>query len=342
MLIFVGLGLDVNTITTEAYEMIKTAENIYFERYTSPPIPYNEYKFDFKYTEVGRDFIENGEKILNEAKNKTVALLSYGNSMFATTHMDLKMRAEKLGIKTIILHNSSILTALPGETGLHSYKFGRVTTLMTKTKIAPLSVYDIILKNLLAELHTLILLEYNIDEGIYIKPNESLNQLLSLELEQKKQVFTKSSFIIIASRIGMKKQEIQAGLVKDLIKNEYDKPPYCIIIPSKLHFTEIESLELIFKINKNNISDNSHNVKSTSLDMLNRYIPKTKSTLNKIKQITKNEQKYDELFKNINAYIEDAERFKNEERFELSILSIGYAEGLIDALVFLGEIEIKW
>ena len=213
---------------------------------------------------------------------------------------------------------------------------------MTKTKIAPLSVYDIILKNLLAELHTLILLEYNIDEGIYIKPNESLNQLLSLELEQKKQVFTESSFIIIASRIGMKKQEIQAGLVKDLINIEYDKPPYCIIIPSKLHFTEIESLELIFNINRNNILDNSHNVKSTSLDMLNRYIPKTKSTLNKIKQITKNEQKYNELFKNINAYIEDAERFKNEERFELAILSIGYAEGLIDALVFLGEIDIKW
>ena len=34
--------------------------------------------------------------------------------------------------------------------------------------------------------------------------------------------------------------------------------------------------------------------------------------------------------------------FGDQEKLELAILSIGYAEGLIDALIFLGEIELEW
>lgn len=342
MLIFAGLGLNEDTITDEINEKIKNAKKIYFERYTSPPIPYNDYKFNFEYEQIGRDFVENGDKILEQSKNETVVLLTYGNPMIATTHMDLRIRAEKLGIKTIILHNSSILSVLPGETGLHSYKFGRTTTLMTKSKIAPLSVYDVIFRNLLSELHSIILLEYNLDENIYLKPNDALKQLLEIEKEQKKQVFSELSLVIVASRVGMKKQNIHCDSVKNLINKEYHKPPHCIIIPSKLHFTEIEALEVIFKIKKETITDNSYKIKSTSIDMLERYIPKVQNALNKINNILENNKKYDDLIKNIDAYIEDAKRFKNEERFELAILSIGYAEGLIDSLIFLGEIELKW
>ena len=76
--------------------------------------------------------------------------------------------------------------------------------------------------------------------------------------------------------------------------------------------------------------------------MLDKYIPKTINTLEKIKKMSKNNNRYNNLFKNIEAYIDDSERFKNEGRFELAILSIGYAEGLIDSLIFLGEIELEW
>ena len=74
--------------------------------------------------------------------------------------------------------------------------------------------------------------------------------------------------------------------------------------------------------------------------MLEKNIPKAKITLEKIKEMTDNNVRYRDLFKNIEAYIEDSERFRDEERFELAILSIGYAEGLIDALIFLGEVEL--
>ena len=36
------------------------------------------------------------------------------------------------------------------------------------------------------------------------------------------------------------------------------------------------------------------------------------------------------------------ERFYNEGKDELAILSIGYAEGLLDALRMIGELKIEW
>ena len=76
--------------------------------------------------------------------------------------------------------------------------------------------------------------------------------------------------------------------------------------------------------------------------MLEKYIPKARITLEKIRKMTNNDTKYTDLFKNIEAYIDDSERFREEERLELAILSIGYAEGLIDSLIFLGEVELEW
>ena len=43
--------------------------------------------------------------------------------------------------------------------------------------------------------------------------------------------------------------------------------------------------------------------------MLDKYIPKTINTLEKIKEMTKNNNRYNDLFKNIEAYIDDSERF---------------------------------
>jgi diphthine synthase len=42
----------------------------------------------------------------------------------------------------------------------------------------------------------------------------------------------------------------------------------------------------------------------------------------------------DNVLENAEYYLLDAERFFNQNKLELGILSIGYAEGLIDALRF--------
>jgi diphthine synthase len=41
-----------------------------------------------------------------------------------------------------------------------------------------------------------------------------------------------------------------------------------------------------------------------------------------------------EVLNNAEYYIDDAERFLRQGKLELAVLSIGYAEGLIDALRF--------
>ena len=66
--------------------------------------------------------------ILEEAKTKEVAVLVVGDAFSATTHMDLYLRAKKLGIKTRIIHNASVLTAI-GVTGIQLYNFGKTTSI---------------------------------------------------------------------------------------------------------------------------------------------------------------------------------------------------------------------
>jgi hypothetical protein len=42
------------------------------------------------------------------------------------------------------------------------------------------------------------------------------------------------------------------------------------------------------------------------------------------------------------AYLEDAKYFKNEGKFEVSLTSVAYCEGLLDALRLLGVVKFEW
>ena len=340
MLIFAGLGINEwKTITIELIDILKNSDKVYLEKYTSPINITKEYKTKYKIIEVNRDFIETGTTILNEAKNKNIILLSYGDPMIATTHMDLRLRAEELGIKTKILHNSSIASVLPGETGLHSYKFGKTVSLMREHKLAPLSVYYSIHNNLVSKLHSIVLLEFNNEKNEYLDPKKAIQLLKNTEKEQKRNVLTNKSIIIIASRLGTKNQSLKAGQIKELINEKYKEPPHSIIIPGELHFTEEDALKTILKVKNKNLNNNSKKTISISSQMLEKYIPKTRQTLMKMKILTKESKKYQELLNNAEAYIIDSEKFKKGDKIELAILSIGYAEGLLDSLEFLKEIR---
>ena len=243
MLIFAGTGLSVNSLTNEIKTEITKCDSIYFETYTSP-IDDLLQEFNFNFVEVSREFVEDGKKILNDAETKNIMLLCYGDPMIATTHMELRNRAIDRGIETKIFHNSSIITAIPGETGLHSYKFGRTVTETRFSDPSSLYVYYSIHGNLVNKLHTIILLEYDKQSNFFIKPNDALQNILAREAEQKKCVCTKDTFVIICSRMGLQNPRIYGGKVTDVIKQDFGNPPHCIILVSELHFTEIESLSM--------------------------------------------------------------------------------------------------
>ncbi len=42
------------------------------------------------------------------------------------------------------------------------------------------------------------------------------------------------------------------------------------------------------------------------------------------------------------AYLKDAKYYRDRKRFEVSLASVAYCEGLLDALKLLGAVKFKW
>ena len=84
-------------------------------------------------------------------------------------------------------------------------------------------------------------------------------------------------------------------------------------------------------------ADNSQSVKRISVQMVERYAPKAKQAVQQMRDIVRQNAGSKGMFEvldNAEYYITDAERFLRQAKFELAVLSIGYAEGLVDSLRF--------
>lgn len=69
---------------------------------------------------------------------------------------------------------------------------------------------------------------------------------------------------------------------------------------------------------------------------------KTVKTLQRIKgALTINETCVDEILSYVTAYLEDAKYFRTQKKFETSLTSIAYCEGLLDALKLIGAVNIQ-
>jgi len=335
MLWIAGLGLSgIESISIETQKLLKNADIVYLEQFTSPVTKLESNKIkklvkgEFKIAK--RWMVEDGKEILKNSKKKNVVLLSYGDPYIATTHIELRTRAIQEKIKTKTIHAASSITALVGECGLHYYKIGRIVTVMKdpKTLTTP---YYVTYSNALAGNHTVLLLEYNQDEEFFLEPVNALSDLLSTEKEQKRKIISPSTFVIIASRIGFKNQAITAGKISNLIEKNFGKPPHTIIIPGQLHFTESNALK-VFVNCIDEPFDNSKNIKKISEQMLEKYVPMIRKAVEEIAPHYKNSKEFQEVLENAELYIQDAEKFLEQGKDEVAVLSIGYADGLVDAL----------
>lgn len=253
MLILIGLGLfDEKDLTLRGIKQAKQADKVYIELYTSKwhGNLKNLEKMIGKQIEVltRKDLEENSAKILEQAKQQTIAIFVQGDALVQTTHIALVQDAKKLGIETKLIHNASIISAV-AETGLHPQKFGPYSTIpfpeKTKGRL-PESVYEIIKMNKTRGLHTLCLLDVIAEESKYMSANEAMQILLNLERKRKDGVFTENTEVIVFARAGSEKRQIVYGKVKDLVKKDFGKPPMVLIIPGLLHFTEKEVLSLLY------------------------------------------------------------------------------------------------
>lgn len=234
MLYLIGLGLNVDGISKYALEVVKRCKKVYVENYT----------VDFPYTmiELGevigkklipadREFVENFGMI-DEAQKMDVALLIYGSPLTATTHISLIQEAKKSGLRYKIIYNASILDAV-AETGLQLYKFGKIASMPAwKKSYEPDSFMEIVHENQSMKAHTLILIDIGLEFSDAIKQLKIAAKNHNIKLKK----------IIVCQALGTKHRKIMYRGIEEFEKFSGVKKPYCIIIPSKLHFVENEFL----------------------------------------------------------------------------------------------------
>ena len=335
MLWFVGLGISgISELSDNTISVIKNADTVYLESFTSPISETEKEQLanmcDGEFKIAKRWLVEDGNEILENAKKREVVLISYGDPYIATTHLELKTRAVTDKIETKTIHSSSIVSSLIGEIGLQYYKVGKILTIMNDPK-SMITPYNTISNNLLSKMHSVILLEYNEDKSFFLAPQDALSLLLDAEKIQNGKIISLDTFAIIASRIGKSDQNITSGKISNLIKKEFGNPPHTIIIPGSLHFTESNAVKIVTDCIDEPF-DNSANVKDISEQMIEKYVPMVREALEEIKPHYENLKEYEDVLINAKLYIDDAENFLKEGKKEYAVLSIGYADGLVDAL----------
>ena len=237
-LYLIGTGMNKKSIGADALEILKSCEIIYLENYTVD-FPYTieelQESLDLRIEALDRSAVE-GLEFLDEAKKKDVALIVYGDALSATTHITIVGECQKRGIEYKIFHNASILVAI-SETGLQLYKFGKTASMPNWKEHTnkPTSFMNYIKENQSIKAHTLILTDIGLEIRDAITQLQESSEKENVEIPKK---------IIACSNAGTENQKIFYDTL-DNLKGKEIPMPFCLIIPTELHFIELEALEAI-------------------------------------------------------------------------------------------------
>lgn len=241
MLILAGLGIsDEKGITIEELEVAKKSDYVFIELYTNIWLGNveNLERMIGKEVKVLRrsDLEEGSEKIVSLAKDKKVVIFVPGDPLVATTHSSLIAECMKRKVDFKVIHNSSIISAIC-ETGLHSYKFGPSITIPLKERAKFVgSVIDVIKQNKGRGLHTLCLLDIDLESNKLLGVGEAVKFLI------ESGVVNDGEKIVVASCLGSDRRKILWREARYLIDAIVELPAV-IVVPGDLHFSEREILE---------------------------------------------------------------------------------------------------
>ncbi|PSH01484.1 MAG: diphthine synthase [Nanohaloarchaea archaeon QH_8_44_6] len=231
MLYLIGLGLDNGEITQKGLRALEDVDRAFVEFYTNTEnisLEKLEEKTGKEIEKLSREEVERNDKVLESAESQNTAFLVSGDPLTATTHYDIKHRAEGKGIDVEVIHAPSIFVSI-AETGLNVYKFGRTVTLPSDS--APESVTEYINKNDEIGLHSLILLD------IDYPSNEAAQKLIDMDesLADRETV--------VVERANHKDQKINALTLQEAAENEFGSTPHSIILTGEKSHKEDEFLE---------------------------------------------------------------------------------------------------
>jgi diphthine synthase len=248
-IVFVGLGLnDEMGISLQGMEETKNADCVFMELYTSLMPGFSlsnlERMSGKDVTMLSRKNIEeeNAEKIMAAAKKGKAVFLVPGDPMIATTHISVRLEAEKKGIGTRIVHGASVLSAVIGLSGLHNYKFGKSVTIPFPEDTPAETPYQTIAQNRRLGAHTLCLLDIKVEERRYLTIPQALEALMDTETRMKQAIIKTDTLAVGVARAGSKTPIVKADAAKRFLTYDFGGPPYTLVFPGKLHFMEAESL----------------------------------------------------------------------------------------------------
>ncbi len=81
-------------------------------------------------------------------------------------------------------------------------------------------------------------------------------------------------------------------------------------------------------------------------ELVSKYTESADKVLNTIEQVKSSkavdEKDVEKTVNHARAYLEDAKYYKAQKRLEISLTSVAYCEGLLDALRLLGLVKFDW
>lgn len=265
MLFLIGLGLgDESDITVKGLELLKQSSEVWLESYTAILTGVDVEalsKFYGKQVNVAdREMIESGiQSIIERAKKDHISILVVGDPYGATTHMDLWLRARKMGTPIQVVHNASIMNAI-GVCGVNLYNFGQTVSIpLFQENWRPDSFYDKIEVNKNAGMHTLCLLDIKVKEPNFDKLAktgkmefnppyfmtiaEACSQLLEVEEKKGRGVVSPETRCIGVARVGRHDQVVVAGTLQQIMQYPgFGEPLHSMVVVGEIHPLEEEIL----------------------------------------------------------------------------------------------------
>ena len=245
---FVGLGLsDERGLSVRALEVLRSADEVFAEEYTSvAPAGTLERlagAIGRPIRTLDRAALESERPVLDAlGRAHRVALLVVGDPFAATTHVALRLAAERNGHDWRYLPNASILTAAAGFLGLMPYRFGRPVSLpFPAPGFEPRSPVELIGRNRTQGLHTLVLLDLAPNEGRFLTASEALGLLGKRDPEGS--LLPPESSVAVAARVGRDDAAGWYGTVETLRTIDFGPPMHTVVVPApELHFEESAAL----------------------------------------------------------------------------------------------------
>ncbi|MEM4297013.1 MAG: DUF357 domain-containing protein, partial [Nitrososphaerota archaeon] len=164
---------------------------------------------------------------------------------------------------------------------------------------------------------------------------EAVHELESIEDVFKRGVVESDLLAIGLARVGLEEEKVLAGRIGDIANASYPPPPHCLVIPSELHFTEKESVKS-YAIESEFVE--RYSPPNSLGQRVWKYADKCRRILGQLGGAGL-EKSYLEM---VGTYVEDSLHFLTARDIINSLLAIGYAEGLLDALRIRGEADFQW